>query len=338
MPSLKSALICLAAVPFVALAQSSASLDLLSFAAPTAQMAGGAHVDAAKNSVLGQFLLSQIQSTDSNLENFINETGVDPRTDISEVVIIMNSAPSAGAHQGLIAAHGSFSNAIAKLESSAQSNGGSVTHLAGVDLIHPQASGNACVALYTDAFTAVIGDCASVQSALASAGSSAPTGTPLFTKAAQYRSTQDLWFTSVLPLGQFAGGVPSNFNGVLNSNLLQSIQQTSGGVKLTGTSTPQGPAVAVTGEALMDTPQNATALMNVVNFFQSFIQMQSPSDPNASGLIAALANLQTSVNGSTLSGNLVIPVSTLEQLFQSIHQNSSATVANNAAELGTLAP
>ena len=333
MPSLKSALICLIAIPAAALAQSSASIDLLSFASSNAQVVGGVHITAAKSSALGQFLLSQIQSTDANLQNFITETGVDPRTDLSDVVLIMNSAPSAGSHNGLIAAHGSFSNSIVKLEATAQSNGGSVNHLSGVDVIHPGSSGNACVALYTDAATAVIGDCASVQAALASAGPDAPTGSALFTKAVQYRSTQDLWFSSIAPLGQLAGAVPGNFNSVLNSSLLQSIQQTSGGVKLTGTSTAQGPAVSVTGEALMDTPQNATALMNVVNFFKSFIQMQNTTDPAASALITALGGLQTSVNGSTLTGSVVIPESTLEQLFQTIHQN--ATVAQ--AEVGAVA-
>jgi len=333
MPSLKSALICLLAVPAAVLAQSSASIDLLSFAAPNAQIVGGVHVTAAKNSAFGQFLLSQIQSTDANLQNFITETGVDPRTDLSDVVLIMNSAPSAGTHNGLIAAHGSFSSSISTLEAAAASNGGSVNHLSGVDVIHPGSSGNACVALYTDAATAVIGDCASVQAALASAGPNAPAGSALFTKAVQYRSTQDLWFSSVVPLGQFAGGVPGNFSSVLNSNLLQSIQQTSGGVKLTGTSTAQGPAVALTGEALMDTPQNATALMNVVNFFQSFIQMQNTTDPAASALLTALGSLQTSVNANTLTGSVVIPESTLEQLFQTIHQN--ATVAQ--AEVGAVA-
>lgn len=297
-------------------------------------MIAGAHVDSAKNSAFGRFVLSQIQSNDPNLQRFIEDTGVDPRTDVSEVVVATNGMPSASTH-GLIAAHGTFSNAIVKLEASAQANGGLIDHLTGVDIIHlangtadANSGGNGpCVALYTDAFTAVIGDCLSVQAALQSASPDAPSGTPLFAKAQTYRSQQDLWFTSSAPLGQFAGAVPPNLNPVLNSALLQGIQQASGGVTFASGSTTQGPSVQIAGEVLMDSPQNATSLLNVLNFFKGMIQMNNGPDPSAGVFASLLSNLQTAVNGSTLTASLTIPEATLEQLFESIHHQSSATVA-----------
>lgn len=322
------------AVPVIALAQSSGTLDLLSFAPPDAQVLAGAHVDAAKNSAFGRFVLSQIQSNNPALQKFIADTGVDPRTDVSEVVAAMGGAPGSG-HRGIVAAHGTFSNSISTLEATAQANGGTVEHLAGVDVIHfaaPSAQGapsgqNACVALYTDALTAVIGDCTSVQAALSSAASKAPTGTALLTKAALYRSQQDLWFTSVLPLSQIAKGAPQNANPVLNSNLIQAIQQTSGGLKFTAASGTQGPTAVLSGEVLMDSAQDATALVNVINFVKGFVQGAPTTDHPGLGIIATLlGTLQPVANGSTVTANITIPEADLEQLFQTIHPQQ-ATVA-----------
>lgn len=341
MVTLKSVLFCVA-VPAIALAQSSGTLDLLSFAPPDAQVLAGAHVDAAKTSAFGVFVLSRIQSSNPGLQRFIADTGVDPRTDVSEVVIAMSGTPGPGAHHGLVAAHGMFSNSIATLEAAAQTNGGTVDHLSGVDLIHLSAtktdntgtSHNGCIALYTDAATAVIGDCTAVQAALTTAAPKAPTGTALLTKAALYRSQQDLWFTSVLPLGQIAKGAPQNANPLLNSNLIQAIQQTSGGVKFAAASGTQGPTVQVSGEVLMDTAQNASALVNVIDFFKGLIQgAPAANQPGFGGIAALLAALQPVAAGNVVTASLAIPEPALEQLFQALHAQAAPV-----ADLSTQTP
>src|SRR5436190_16905543 len=109
MPILKSVLFCVVAVSPVAVAQSG-SFDLLSFAMPDAKIIAGAHVDAAKSSAFGQYVLSQIQSSNPALQKFIEETGVDPRTDVREVVVATTGTPGASM-RALVAAHGTLSNA-----------------------------------------------------------------------------------------------------------------------------------------------------------------------------------------------------------------------------------
>src|SRR5450755_3785164 len=104
--SFLSSLISLSVVPAIALAQSS-NIDLSSFVQSDAQLVAGAHVDAAKNSAFGQFLLAQIPAGDQHLQGFIANTGIDPRSDISEVLLAWNGSPGPNAHW-LIAAHGSF--------------------------------------------------------------------------------------------------------------------------------------------------------------------------------------------------------------------------------------
>src|SRR5207245_2259483 len=123
----------------------------------------------------------------------------------------------------------------------------------------------------------------------------AKSGAPsaLAAKAQQWRTSTDLWFTSVVPLTQFAGFLPTGgpLTGVMNTDLFKGIQQTSGGVKL-ASSNAQGPAIQVSGEVLMDTPQNATSLLNVVNFISGMIKMLPTNDPAATLFASLLATLQ----------------------------------------------
>ena len=321
MLSLRNAFLCLAIVPAISLAQNSGGVDLLNFATGDAQMLAGANISAARNSPFGQFVLSQMQLGDSHFQTFITQTGFDPRTDLSEVLISSTGIPG-NSSKWLIAAHGSFSHAMATLEGALSTEGATITHLAGVDVITlPAAEGpvaGACIAFFTDGSTALMGDCAVVNAAAQSKGAASGAPPALAAKAQQWRKQSDLWFTSVLPLTQFAGALPGSgpLTGVMNTGLFKGIQQTSGGVKF-ASSGAQGPSVQVSGEAVMDTAQNATALVNVVNFISGMIQTAKTSDPAATMFTSLLASLQASANGNTVSVNLTVPEGTLEQLFTS---------------------
>jgi len=322
MQSTRTVLISLIALPAIGLAQSG-GIDLLNFAMPNAQIVGGANVTAAAASPLGKFALSQIQSGDANLQKFISETGVDPRTDISELVFA-SSGPTTATGQWLIGAHGSFGVAISHLESTLEQEGGTVAHLPGVDLIHTpdpagsnaQAAGT-CIALYVDGATALVGDCASVQTTIQSGGTAAPANTNVFTEARKLRAAQDVWVTSVVPLAQFHAALPNELSGVFQTSLFQAVQQIGGGVKFG--STASGPVLQVSGEALMDTPNSATSLLNVLQFIAGMIGTQAGSGPEASLIASVLGSLTASTNGNALLVSLTIPETAIEQLIQSGH-------------------
>ncbi len=163
-----------------------------------------------------------------------------------------------------------------------------------------------------------MGDCGIVNAAAQSKGAQSGAPSALVAKAQRWRTSSDLWFTSVLPLTQFAGILPDKgpLTGVMNTDLFKGIQQTSGGVKF-ASSNAQGPAILVSGEVLMDTPQNATALLNVVNFISSMIKMLPANNPEATLFAGLLATLQASSSGNTVSVSLTIPEGTLEQVFTS---------------------
>jgi len=316
-------------LPALALAQSN-NIDLFSFVMSDAQLIAGAHVDSAKNSPFGQFVLSQSPMGEKYLQSFIAETGMDPRADITEVIGAWNGAPTANGHW-LIAARGTFGSSIETMEVNALKNGAVITRLPGVDLLAITKPGmntqeaNLCIALFTDGFTDLIGDCTSVNAAIQFGSSSFGAASPVAMTARDLRAKQDLWFASAVPLSEISSFVPtgatgsgSPLSGVLNSKLFLAIQQISGGVKFPSAS--QGSGAQLSAELLLDSPQDATSLLNVVNFLASIVQMNSSSIPAAAPFLALLSNLETSVAGSTLNVGLNISETSLEQLFQQVAQ------------------
>lgn len=316
-------------LPALVVAQSS-NTDLFSFVMPDAQLIAGAHVDSAENSPFGQFVLQQMPIGGKYLDSFIAETGIDPRADISEIIGAWNGTPNV-AGRWLIAARGKFGSSIETIEVNALKNGAVITRLPGVDLLAVTKPGmstqqaNLCLALYTDGFTDLIGDCTSVNSAIQFASSSSGAASAVAMKARELRAQQDLWFASVVPLSEFSGFLPTGdtsgagpLSGVFNSKLFSAIQQIDGGVKFP--SATQGSGAQLTGEAVLDTPQNAASLQNIVNFLASLVQMSGNNIPAANSIIALLANLQTSVSANTLTIGLNISEATLEQLFQQVSQ------------------
>jgi hypothetical protein len=264
------------------------------------------------------------------LQGFMNETGIDPLSDVTEVVAAWNGAPSANVHW-LIGAHGAFSASLETLEVNALKNGATITRLPGVDVlamgqpgINPQAA-NVCVALFTDGFTDVIGDCTSVLVAIQFGVSSGGPASAVALKAQQLRAHNDLWFASIVPVSQFSSllptsttGIGSTLAGALKSKLFLAIQQIGGGVKFP--SAAQGSGAQFSAEVMLDSPQDAASLLNVLNFVVGLLQINTSNAPAAGNLVALLANLETSVSGSTLNVGLNVSESTLEQLFQQVGQ------------------
>jgi len=327
-------LISILALPALAIAQSD-RIDLFSFVMPDAQLIAGANVNAAKTSPFGQFVLSQIPMGEKYLSGFMNETGIDPRSDISEVVAAWNGTPSSSA-KWVIGAHGNFGPSIETIEVNMLKNGGAITRLPGVDLIEAGQPGinaqtaNICIGLFTDGFTDIIGDCTTVHGAVEFGAVTGTSASSLALKAQQLRSQQDLWFASVVPVAQFANVVVAgnsgavNLSSVLKGNLFQAIQQITGGVKFV--STAQNAGAQFSAEVMMDTPQDATSLLNVVNFIVGLLKMNSGAGPAAGGIAALLGDLDASANGSVLTIGANIPESTLEQLFLQVSQLATTSV------------
>jgi len=81
---------------------------------------------------------------------------------------------------------------------------------------------------------------------------------------------------------------------------------------------------------MLDSPQDATSLLNVLNFVAGLVQMNTGSVPAGAGFASLLGNLQASVSGSTIDVGLTVPEALLEQIFQQAGQ----LAANHVSSLG----
>ena len=325
MTKLRNVLLLMVTAPVLVFSQSN-SIDLFHFLMPDAQLIAGIHVDSAKNSPFGQFVLSRIPMGGGQLATFISETGVDPLRDIQEVLVGWNGGTDTSA-RWLVAAHGNFMASIETIEVNALKNGATITRMPGADLVTVSTQPSICIGFFTDGGTDLAGDCTSVTTAIQFGATTGNPMSPVAMTAQQLRVAQDLWFASVVPASEIASLVPNGTTGasaginpgaILKNPLFQAIQEISGGIKLSGLAT--GTGAVLSAAVLMNSPQNATSLLNVVNFIASMLQSAAGSGSAGGSIATLLGNLQAAVDGSTVNIGLSVPEETLEQLFEQAGQ------------------
>src|SRR5437879_12970603 len=100
----------------------------------------------------------------------------------------------------------------------------------------------------------------------------------------QLSAAEDAWPVSMVPLAALTNqNVPdTKLNGMLNSDIVKTIQQTSGGIKF-------GSIIQLSAEAVTRSAQDATALADVVRFLANMVQMTTPQ----AGQAAATALVQS---------------------------------------------
>src|SRR5262249_40610116 len=92
---------------------------LVNLLPPDAKVVAGVNVEQAKGTQFGQWVLTQVQTADAHLQEFIALTGFDPRRDIRELLVSSDGNPQN--HTGLALASGNFD--IAKITGAATQHG-----------------------------------------------------------------------------------------------------------------------------------------------------------------------------------------------------------------------
>src|SRR5215471_18038100 len=77
---------------------------LLNLVGPDAKVLAGVNVQQAKGTLFGQYVLNQIQSNNSEMQQLIALTGFDPTRDVNETLVASSGTPDTG----LALARGSF--------------------------------------------------------------------------------------------------------------------------------------------------------------------------------------------------------------------------------------
>ena len=206
---------------------------LLRMLMPDAKVVAGIQVDSGKTSAFGQYVLSRMQLDDENFKKFIADTGFDPRKDVTEILMASNWSGEVNA-RWLVLARGVFNSA--RITSAVQANGGAVSLFQGVNLLSSVPATNnqpASAIAFLNSSEAAMGDPDSVKAAIQRYQTSSSAPASLGTKKVQdVMAHNDFWFITLVPVSEFAGAMPeANLGQAMKGNLLQAVNQASGGIK-----------------------------------------------------------------------------------------------------------
>ena len=304
----------------------SAQVDpgLLSLAMPNASVISGIRVESAKSTPFGQYVLSHMQSDDTGLQKFVAATGFDPRRDLSEILVASSGTSESPAT--LIAGKGIFNPS--QILTAARAQGAVTTSYKGFDLI-TEAGSKSVNTIALNANTALIGAADTVKAAIDRIGTQPSLNDAALRKIQETSAANDAWFVSTGPITDFFKNKfnDPNLGQAMQGNLLQAIQQASGGLKF-----GQSGGVLITGEALTRSPQDASSLADVVRFVAGLIQMNAGNDQQAQQAASVLKDLQVTPTGSTTKLSLSLSEAFLEQMFMSgPHKGPAGARARRAA-------
>lgn len=283
-------------------ALSAADPQLLNLVMPDAKVLAGVNVEQAKGTQFGQYVLNQLQSQDTHMQQLVALTGFDPRRDVRELLVASDGVPQG--KTGLALARGNFD--AAKIAAAATLHGVVTEVYNGITILEEPKKQSMGIA-FLDATTVAAGDIASIKGAIDRLKNPQSLPAAVAVKVNQWSNSQDAWGIITVPPASMApagrAGPPPH---AMMLNAGQNVQAAAGGVKF-------GALVVFSGEAECDTAPNATALGDVAKLLINMAQMQAGQDPNAAALIK-------SVN-VTASGNVVkISASLPQDVFQQMLQ------------------
>ena len=282
---------------------------LLNLAMPDARVMAGINVEQSRTSPFGQYLLTQMQEHETDLQKLADATGFDPRRDLHEVLLAASGQP--GSHSGVALVRGSFD--VSRILEAASSQGKDIAAYKGVQIISGGKAKHGSLT-FLDSTLAVAGDDADVRAAIDRKSEPASISSDLAVRVNQLSTTQDAWFVSLVPPNQFltptteAGGGPAS--GAFGT--LSKVRQASGGVKF-------GATVILSAQTVSQTEKDASALADVLKMLSNMVQMNAPRGQPAAAA-ALLQNLVVTANGQVTTLSLSIPEQQLEELIGSAHQ------------------
>jgi hypothetical protein len=303
-------IVALSVVVFAASVSAIASIDdgLLGLVPGGAKVVTSIDVERARSSDFGQYMLSRVHTEDQNFEQFVQQTGFDPRRDLQHIVFAGSPNPGANEHSFAILARGNFDTA--RLEAAAKAKGAVVENYEGVDLILGKSNNQRTGFAFPDVRIAVMADAATLRQIIANRAMPSTLDAELLREISQVGPNNDVWFVSTAPGAVFANHLTQHAKQPLpNAQALQSVLESSGGITF-------GSTVNLSFDAITRSAQDATSLADVVRFFASMVQMQRQNDPRAAIFASALDNMKLASSGNAMHVSLSMPEKSLEQLAE----------------------
>lgn len=295
---------------------------LMNLVMPNAKIMAGANVTSAISSPLGQFLVNKLAAS-GNLQNSpFAALGFNPIQDVTEILAATSADKSSPG--GLVLMLGTFP--VNNLVALAQSGGNTkwqVTNYGGATLFtNTNANGKVTIAFAFPPSNSILiaGDLPSVKAAIdQSAAGSSSIDPGLAQTVNQLSCSEDEWVASSASLASLLPPQPNSSTSATGPfaqvlPLLQSIQGFSGGVKL-------GDPVALTGEAVENSPQNANALNAVIKLgllMVGSVSTGQQGNQELASLLQLLQTMQVTTSGSNVDLSLTIPESQIESLLNNV--------------------
>ncbi len=308
------------------LTANAADSQLLSYIMPDARVLVGINVDSAKASPFGLYMLTQVQSNSTSLQQLIALTGFDPTRDVNEVLAASNSVPGAKNPTGLVVARGSFNAAMITTAATAK---GALTEQYGSGNVTILEDPNKVAGLAFISPTLVMGgDIASVKAAIDRPGMGQMLPSAVLAQVNQWSNSQDAWIVTTVPLSGLLPATPaagaSSGSPMANpmAGVMQQVQQIAGGVKF-------GNSVIGTAAIQADNAADATQLANTVQFLVNLLQMQAQQQKGAQTVNLAQA-ISVSATGTTVKISVTLPEAQFQQIFQ-MEKKAAAGTAPHAA-------
>lgn len=285
-----------------ALLAPAADQALINLAPADAKMIAGIDIERAKNSAFGQQLMAQMREDEKGFQEFIEATGFDPRRDLREVVVAGDETKK----NGMVAIRGTFD--LAKIRALLQSKGVKPMAYGGVEIWSDfnGKGGDGAMALL-DSSLAIAGNEAQVKAALDRRGSGSGLPAAVATKINDWSGRFDAWFISTGPLSPGAAKM-GTLNGAANFQV-DSILEAAAGVRFRSD-------LEVAAETVMRSPQDATALADIVRFLASMVRMNAGKNGVDDSALKVLDTLQVTTSGATTRVSLTVPEESLQKVFQ----------------------
>lgn len=291
----------------VAAPSQAADPSLWQLIAPDAAVLIGINVGRIKSSTIGRSIVPQMQPTDEALKKMVELTGFDPLRDLEEVLIAVPPGKNQG--RGLVLLRGSFE--ASRLLELAKLGDARLTAFQGIQIATIQQQDPFALACLSNTL-ALAGDPESVRAAIARRSSPSRLNPALQAKASQLSATYDFWLAALTPVADLAGEVPDPKLSGMAGEMLKSIKQASGGIKL-------GTKLEVSLELETRSDKDALALRDVLKFVAGMALTQAKPMP-----ANALDSLKLTAEGPTVKLQLEIPEQQLAQMIQAQKQAKAA--------------
>lgn len=304
----------------------SAAVDagLLALVPPDVKVFSGLDLERARSSEFGQYMTGKMNITDHDFDQFVRDSGFDPRRDLQQVLFAVTSQDASGQTSSFaVLARGNFDQE--RIKTAAKTKGMVPQSFQGVTLFvdksqtdKSQNKGPSAFAFLGDG-VAVMGETGTVKKIIANRGT-ATVLEPAMQAQVSKVGDNDAWFVSFLSgehLANHLNQTQSNANGsnqpanpmLPQAQALQSILQASGGMRF-------GNTVDFSFDAVTRSPKDATSLADVVRFFASMLQMSRQKDPRAEIAASAFDNMNLTTDGDAMHFSISLPEKSLEQLME----------------------